>query len=443
MTRSRSLGNVPGEIVAAYYGQRAEAGLIVTEGTAPAADGLGYARIPGLFSAEQVAGWKRVTAAVHQGGGRIFVQLMHTGRVSHPANLPAGARVIAPSALAAPGTMYTDAEGMQPFPVPEVMTEADVEAALDAYAHSAELAVEAGFDGVELHGANGYLIDQFLNTASNQRTDAWGGSVEGRARFALEAAARVANKIGADRLGIRISPYGAFNGMAPDEAHDALYEHLATKLSDLGLLYVHVVDHSAMGAPPVKAEDQARHPVALPRRLHPLGRLRPGARRARPERGPRRFGGLRAPVPRQPPPRLQAQERRAPPAAGHGHGVHARREGVHRLPARRVAPKDQPSPRRAAHRATARAAGSSCSAASSSARRSSSPPSPRRSRFAATSAALRASPPLPGAPQRRALGDLLPAALRGGRRGRRDRSRPSAAAGGTARSPPPAAARCG
>ena len=254
MTRSRSIGNVPGEIVAAYYGQRAEAGLIVTEGTAPAPEGLGYARIPGLFSAEQVAGWKRVTAAVHQGGGRIFVQLMHTGRVSHPSNLPAGARVIAPSALAAPGTMYTDAEGMQPFAVPEVMTEADVEAALDAYAHSAELAIEAGFDGVELHGANGYLIDQFLNTASNQRTDAWGGSVEGRARFALDAAGRAAKKIGADRVGIRLSPYGAFNGMAPDEAHDALYEHLATKLSDLGLLYVHVVDHSAMGAPPVKAE---------------------------------------------------------------------------------------------------------------------------------------------------------------------------------------------
>ena len=253
MTRSRSPGSVPGELVATYYAQRAGAGLIITEGTAPAPEALGYARIPGLFSPEQVAGWKLVTSAVHKAGGRIFVQLMHTGRVSHPGNLPAGARVLAPSAVAAPGTMYTDAEGMQPFPVPEVMTEADIEAAIAAYVHSAELAIEAGFDGVELHGANGYLIDQFLNTASNLRTDAWGVSVEGRARFALEVAARTAAKIGADRLGIRISPYGAFNGMTPDDAHDALYEHLASKLSDLGLLYVHVVDHSAMGAPPVKA----------------------------------------------------------------------------------------------------------------------------------------------------------------------------------------------
>jgi len=253
MTRNRSIGNVPGELVATYYAQRAGAGLIVTEGTAPAPEGLGYARIPGLFSPEQVAGWKAVTSAVHKAGGRIFVQLMHTGRVGHPANLPAGARLLAPSAVATPGTMFTDTQGMQPFPVPEAMTEADIEAAIAAYVHSAELAIEAGFDGVELHGANGYLIDQFLNTASNQRTDAWGGSVEGRARFALEVAARTAKKIGGDRLGIRISPYGAFNGTTSDDALDALYEHLASKLSELGLLYVHVVDHSSMGAPPVKA----------------------------------------------------------------------------------------------------------------------------------------------------------------------------------------------
>ena len=253
MTRSRSIGNVPGELVATYYAQRAEAGLIITEGTSPAPEGLGYARIPGLFSAEQVAGWKRVTSAVHAAGSRIFVQLMHTGRVSHPANLPAGARLIGPSAIAAPGEMYTDAQGMQAYPVPEAMTEADIEAALTAYERSAELAIEAGFDGVELHGANGYLIDQFLNTASNHRQDAWGGSVEGRARFALEVAARTAKKIGKDRLGIRLSPYGAFNGMAADDATDALYEHLATKLGEMGLLYVHVVDHSSMGAPPVKA----------------------------------------------------------------------------------------------------------------------------------------------------------------------------------------------
>lgn len=253
MTRSRSIGNIPGEIVATYYEQRAEAGLIITEGTSSAPEGLGYARIPGLFSAEQVKGWKPVTAAVHRAGSRIFAQLMHTGRVGHPANLPPGARLLGPSAVAAPGEMYTDAQGMQPFPVPEAMTEADIEAALASYELAAELAIEAGFDGIELHGANGYLIDQFLNTASNQRTDAWGGSVEKRARFALEAAARTAKKIGADRVGIRVSPYGAFNGMVPDAEHDALFEHVASGLSALGLLFVHVVDHSAMGAPPVKA----------------------------------------------------------------------------------------------------------------------------------------------------------------------------------------------
>jgi N-ethylmaleimide reductase len=252
MTRSRSIGNIPGEIVATYYAQRAEAGLIVTEGTSPAPEGLGYARIPGLFTAEQVAGWKRVTGAVHKAGSHIVVQLMHTGRVSHPANLPPGARVLAPSAVAAPGEMFTDAQGPQPFPVPTAMTEADIEAAVASYELSAGLAIEAGFDGVELHGANGYLIDQFLNTASNQRTDDWGGSVAARARFALTVAERAAKTIGADRLGIRLSPYGVFNGMTPDGEHDALYEHLADKLSALGLLYVHVVDHSSMGAPPVK-----------------------------------------------------------------------------------------------------------------------------------------------------------------------------------------------
>ncbi len=252
MTRNRSIGNTPGELVATYYAQRAEAGLIVTEGTSPAPEGLGYTRIPGLFSAEQVAGWKGVTAAAHKAGSRIFVQLMHTGRVGHPANLPSGARLLGPSAVAVPGEIFTDTAGMQPYPVPEAMTEADIEAALAAFERSAELAIEAGFDGIELHGANGYLIDQFLNVGANQRSDGWGGTVEGRARFALEVAARTAKKIGADRVGIRVSPYGAFNGTQSDADLDALYEHLATRLGELGLVYIHVVDHSALGAPPVK-----------------------------------------------------------------------------------------------------------------------------------------------------------------------------------------------
>jgi N-ethylmaleimide reductase len=249
MTRSRSIGNVPGDQVATYYAQRAEAGLIVTEGTSPSPNGLGYARIPGLYSAEQVTGWKKVTEAVHEAGSRIFVQLMHTGRVTHSANLPSGARVIGPSAIAAPGEMYTDSAGMQPFPVPEAMTEDDIEHAIEEYAQSARLAIEAGFDGVELHGANGYLIEQFLNVASNQRNDRWGGSLENRLRFALEVSRRVANAIGADRVGIRISPYGVFNGSIADPDTDALYLELAKRLSDAGLVYVHTVDHSSLGAP--------------------------------------------------------------------------------------------------------------------------------------------------------------------------------------------------
>lgn len=254
MTRSRSPGNVPGPIVAKYYAQRASAGLIVTEGTSPSPNGLGYARIPGLFNAEQAAGWTRVTEAVHAAGGKIAVQLMHTGRVGHPHNLPAGARLLAPSAVAAPGQMFTDQAGMQPHPVPEAMTEADIEAAIEEYAHAGDLARQAGFDAIELHGANGYLIEQFLNVASNQRRDAWGGSVEGRLRFALAVVDRVAARIGADRVGIRLSPYGASGGMQADEHTDALYTRLAEELSRRKLLYVHLVDSSSMGGVKPKPE---------------------------------------------------------------------------------------------------------------------------------------------------------------------------------------------
>lgn len=255
MTRSRAIGNVPNASMATYYGLRAEAGLLITEGTAPSPNGLGYPRIPGVYSAEQIAGWRAVTDAVHAGGGRIFIQLMHTGRVGHVANLPDGARVLAPSALAAPGTLYTDAQGPQPYPVPAAMTTAEVQATIAEHVHAARSAIEAGADGIELHGANGYLIEQFLNTASNTRTDQYGGSIENRARFALDVARATAAAIGADRVGIRLSPYGGSLGLVADAETDALYLHLAKELSALGIAYIHMVDHSAMGAPPV--------PVAL------------------------------------------------------------------------------------------------------------------------------------------------------------------------------------
>jgi N-ethylmaleimide reductase len=252
MTRSRSIGNIPGELVAQYYGQRAEAGLLITEGVSPSPNGLGYARIPGAFSAEQAAGWKQVAAAVHKNDSRIFMQIMHTGRVGHPLNLPEGGRIVGASAIAAPGEMYTDLEGLQPHPVPAEMTDGEVWDTVAEYAQAAANVIEnSDFDGVELHGANGYLIDQFLNTASNLRTDQWGKTIEGRAKFALEVAKATVAKAGKERVGIRISPYGAFNGSVPDDEMDALYIYLAKELGALGIAYIHMVDHSSMGTPPV------------------------------------------------------------------------------------------------------------------------------------------------------------------------------------------------
>ncbi|MGB4924651.1 MAG: alkene reductase [Candidatus Nitrotoga sp.] len=258
LTRSRAIGNVPNELMEKYYRLRAAAGLIITEGTSPSPNGLGYARIPGLFSDAQVQGWRRVTDSVHQAGGNIFAQLMHTGRVSHPANMPADAKVLAPSAVAAPGEMWTDSNGMQPHPVPTAMNEADIAHAIAEYATASKRAIEAGFDGVELHAANGYLIDQFLNTASNQRTDRWGGSIENRIRFAVEVARATAIAIGADHIGMRISPYGVFNGMTADAEMDALYERLIAELNSIGLAYIHIVDHSSQGAPEVSPALKAK-----------------------------------------------------------------------------------------------------------------------------------------------------------------------------------------
>jgi N-ethylmaleimide reductase len=258
LTRCRATGNVPNQLMEDYYRLRSDAGLIVSEGTSPSANGLGYARQPGLFSDEQGLGWRRVTNGVHEAGGHIFVQLMHTGRVSHPANMLAGSKILAPSALAAPGEMWTDSTGMQPYPVPAQMSEDEIHQAIAEYAEAAKRAVESGFDGVELHAANGYLIDQFLNTASNTRTDNWGGSIENRIRFAVEIAKAATSAIGADRIGMRISPYGVFNGMAPDDQMDAMYERLIAELNAIGLVYIHIVDHSSMGAPEVSPALKAK-----------------------------------------------------------------------------------------------------------------------------------------------------------------------------------------
>ncbi|GJM62905.1 alkene reductase [Persicobacter diffluens] len=251
MTRSRAEENIPNDLMATYYGQRATAGLIITEGTSPSPNGLGYPRIPGIFSEGQTVGWKKITDAVHDKGGKIFLQLMHTGRVSHPLNMDKDAKVLAPSAITLSGEMYTDQKGMQPYPEPEVMTLEDIEQARQEYVIAAKNAIKAGFDGVELHGANGYLMDQFFNPCTNRRTDDYGGSVENRNRFLVEVAQSVTDAIGKEKVGIRLSPYGAFNDMTVFDQIDFAYESLAKALGEVGLTYIHIVDHQAMGAPEV------------------------------------------------------------------------------------------------------------------------------------------------------------------------------------------------
>jgi N-ethylmaleimide reductase len=259
MTRSRATAaHTPDPLMATYYGQRASAGLIVTEGTSPSANGLGYARIPGLYDATQATAWRATTSAVHDRGGKIFVQFMHCGRVANVANLPVGAEVLGPSAAVCPGEMYTAALGMQPHSPPRAMTASDITSAVQEHVAAAEFALDAGFDGVELHAANGYLIEQFLNPLVNQRTDAHGGGIEGRNRLALEIARATVDAIGGERVGIRLSPYGVFNGTGAFPQVEAQYLALAHELSALGLLYLHLVDHSSMGAPQVPAAFKLR-----------------------------------------------------------------------------------------------------------------------------------------------------------------------------------------
>ncbi len=245
MTRSRALGNVANDLMAEYYAQRASAGLIITEGVAPSPNGLGYARIPGIYSSEQTESWKKVADAVHNKGGKIFMQLMHTGRVSHSANMPAGARVVGPSAISADGDMWTDKMGMLKTEIPHAMSTAEVEATIQEYVQAAKNAITAGFDGVEIHAANGYLPNQFLNPASNTRTDDYGGSIEKRSRFVLETTRRVAEAIGADKTGIRFSPYNPYNGMPLFEETFATYDYLTQELNKLGILYIHLLDAAA------------------------------------------------------------------------------------------------------------------------------------------------------------------------------------------------------
>jgi N-ethylmaleimide reductase len=254
MTRCRAIGNIPNALMAEYYEQHCRAGLIITEGTSPSPNGLGYARIPGIYNRQQVEGWKLTTAAVHNCGGKIFVQLMHTGRISHRRNMPEGSHIIAPSPVKAEGQMWTDSEKMQDYPVPEAMTPEDLIHTRTEFVSAAQNALKAGFDGVELHSANGYLLEQFLSPLSNIRKDLYGGNIENRCRFILEVVSAVADAIGKDKTGIRLSPYGVASDMPLYPEIDAAYKYLAEKLNVLGILYIHLVDHSSMGAPVVSPE---------------------------------------------------------------------------------------------------------------------------------------------------------------------------------------------
>ncbi|MDG9695287.1 alkene reductase [Streptomyces sp. DH17] len=240
MTRDRPTPEgVPTEMNAEYYAQRASTALIITEGTQPSPDGQGYLLTPGIHSPEQVAGWRKVTEAVHTAGGRIVVQLMHTGRIAHPDNTPHGRRPVAPSAVRPAGTMFT-ANGPQAMPEPRALSTGEVTATVDDFRRAAAYALEAGADGVEIHGANGYLLHQFLSDNANRRTDRYGGRAENRIRFAVEVTEAVADEIGAGRTGIRLSPGNPYNDIREDDVH-TLYSALVGALAPLDLAYLHLV----------------------------------------------------------------------------------------------------------------------------------------------------------------------------------------------------------
>jgi len=241
MTRSRAdaTGN-PTAIMADYYQQRASAGLMITEGVVISPRGKGYPNTPGLFTGEHVAGWARVVDAVHRAGGRIFAQLWHVGRVSHPSLQPDGALPVAPSALAVPGELYTS-EGMKPYVAPRSLETGEIAGVVDEFRQAAVLAQRAGFDGVELHAANGYLIDQFLRDGTNQRTDRYGGSVSNRTRLLIEVVEAVSGVYAADRVGVRLSPLFSMLGMH-DSAPETTFRHAASALGEFDLAYLHVVE---------------------------------------------------------------------------------------------------------------------------------------------------------------------------------------------------------
>ena len=245
--RSKQPGNVPYALNAEYYAQRATAGLIISEATQISQQGQGYPATPGIHSAEQVAGWKLVTDAVHAKGGKIFLQLWHVGRISHSSHQPSGAMPVAPSAIRPSGKTFTADWKQVDFETPRALQSDEIKTIVEDYRKACENAKQAGFDGVEVHSANGYLLDQFLQSGSNQRTDEYGGSIENRARFLLQVIDVAVNVWGKGRVGVRLSPYGSFNDMS-DKDPMALFGYVLEQLDKRHIAYVHVIEPRSTSA---------------------------------------------------------------------------------------------------------------------------------------------------------------------------------------------------
>lgn len=242
MTRSRAIENIPNDLMAKYYGQRSTAGLIITEGTAPSPEALGYPRIPGIYNEEQIAGWQKITDRVHQSDAKIFVQLMHVGRIGHSENLRGTKKLLGASDKIAAGQIHTDSLGKQDHSRPTAISTQQLPSIIAQFVSAAENAMKAGFDGVEIHAANGYLLEQFLNPHVNNRTDSYGGSIENRARFTLDVVAAIVDQIGPEKVGIRFSPFSTLGDLQPyDEKEvEQTYGYLSRVLDTFGIAYIHI-----------------------------------------------------------------------------------------------------------------------------------------------------------------------------------------------------------